>query len=178
MNIKISYIISLLVLYILVIILPIIFYIIKVEKKDVLEYLKLKGNIKNGIFIGIISSGIFTLMVFIKNKILGINGFRTDIGMLWICGILVGAIEEIPFRGFLLEKFKERAGFWKSNCLVTIIFILVHFPNWIVNGTDILSSAITISLVSLCLGYLVNEYNSLWITIICHSVFNIVFWMT
>jgi membrane protease YdiL (CAAX protease family) len=32
-------------------------------------------------------------------------------------------------------------------------------------------------MVSLALGYLFKEYKSLWIPIICHSVFNLSIWI-
>lgn len=177
-NLKMSYFVISVVLYVMLILLPIIIFIKKVEKRSVIEYLKLNRNIKKGICVGILVSSIFILFVYIKNQIVSKEGFNTDIGLLWGYGILVGFIEEIPLRGFALEKLKKKMSFWNANIVVTIIFVLLHFPNWFINGTNIISSSITISTVSLCLGYLVNEYNSLWPAIICHSVFNIFFWVS
>jgi membrane protease YdiL (CAAX protease family) len=67
--------------------------------------------------------------------------------------------------------------FWKANLVTTIICILCHIPTWIYKNSDMLKSVVNIAMVSLAFGYLFKEYKSLWITIICHSVFNLSIWM-
>lgn len=178
MSIEINKIIILVLIYSLVILFPIIFYIKRIERKNVFKYLKLIGNFNKGVFLGFVLSGIFVLLLFTKKYFIGGSEFNFNIGDLWICGFLAGFMEEIPLRGFALEKLKQKFGFWKGNIIVTLIFVVLHYPMWIINGTNIINSSITISSVSLCFGYLVNEYDSLWITIICHSVFNIFFWLS
>lgn len=164
--------------YLILFIIPIFFYLKFKNKVNPLIYLKLLGNSKQGILIGIIISSIFIILLFYKN---GNNTFilnKLDIGTLWISGLLVGFFEEIPFRGFLLQKLSDNMKFWKANILTTLIFALFHIPTWLINfNGDIIQSAVNISIVSLALGYLFKEYNSLWIPIICHSVFNLCIWM-
>jgi membrane protease YdiL (CAAX protease family) len=163
--------------YIGLIIIPIFLYLKLKNKVNPLVYLKILGNSKQGIAIGIIVSSIFIILLIAKNAIVRLNTVHFDIGLLWISGLLVGFLEEIPFRGFLLQKLSNYMKFWKANLLTTIIFVLYHIPTWINSNTHILSSAINISMVSLALGYLFKEYKSLWIPIICHSVFNLSIWI-
>jgi hypothetical protein len=36
---------------------------------------------------------------------------------------LVGFIEEIPYRGFMLQKFTARTGFWPANLITSLLFL-------------------------------------------------------
>lgn len=164
-------------IYLGLIIIPIFLYLKVKDKVNPLVYLKIRGNSKQGIKFGIIVSSIFIILLIAKNAITRSNSIHFNIGLLWASGLLVGFFEEIPFRGFLLQKLLNYMKFWKANLLTTVIFVLFHIPTWINSNTNILSSAINISMVSLVLGYLFKEYKSLWIPIICHSVFNLSIWM-
>lgn len=144
----------------------------------ILDYLKLRKNYKKGIAIGCLISIayiVIKLAVGYLSKNLKIN---FDIGLMWwIGGITVGFIEEIPLRGFLLTKLESKINFTLSNIIVTIIFVMMHFPKWIAIGTFIIPASIKIAIVSLLFGYLVKRYDSLWVTIICHSVFDICYFI-
>ena len=164
-------------IYLFVYIIPVILYLKLKDKVNPLVYLKIKGNSKQGILIAIMVSSIFIVLLITKNAIAGFPKFNLNLGMLWLSALLVGFFEEIPFRGFLLQKLWSKMKFWKANLLTTIIFVSFHLPVWINSDTDIMSAAIKISMVSLALGYLFKEYKSLWIPIICHSVFNLCIWM-
>lgn len=163
--------------YLFLLVIPVILYLKLKDKVNPLVYLKIRGNSKQGILIGIIVSSTFIILLIVKNAITSFNSFHLDLGILWISALLVGILEEIPFRGFLLQKLSNHMKFWKANLLTTVIFILFHMPTWINCNTDIIRSAVNISMVSLAIGYLFKEYKSLWIPIICHSVFNLCIWM-
>lgn len=163
--------------YLLIFIIPIFLYLKLHDKVNPLIYLKIIGNSKKGILIGIINCSIYIILLIAKKSIYGFDSINLNIGLLWISGLLVGLLEEIPFRGFLLQKLAEHMSFWKANILTTIIFILNHISIWMNSDVNIMKSAVSISLVSLVLGYLFKEYKSLWIPIICHSVFNLCIWI-
>jgi len=164
-------------IYLGLVIIPIFLYLKLKNKINPLVYLKIIGNSKQGIIIAIIVSSIFIILLITKNAINRFNSIHFNLGLLWISGLLVGFFEEIPFRGFILQKLCNYMKFWKANLLTTLIFVSFHIPTWINSNTHILSSAINISMVSLVLGYLFKEYKSLWIPIICHSVFNLSIWI-
>jgi len=158
-------------------VIPVILYLKLKDKVNPLVYLKIKGNSKQGIKVAVIVSSIFIILLIVKNAITGFNSFHLNLGVLWVNGLLVGFFEEIPFRGFILQKLSNHMKFWKANLITTIIFVLIHIPTWINSNTDIIRSAINISMVSLALGYLFKKYKSLWIPIICHSIFDLSIWM-
>ena len=164
-------------IYLFLYIVPVILYLKLKDKVNPLIYLRIVGNSKQGIFIAIMVSSIFIILLITKNAIINFPKFNLNLGKLWVSALLVGFFEEIPFRGFLLQKLWDKMKFWKANLLTTIIFVSFHIPTWISSNTDIMSAAIKISMVSLALGYLFKEYKSLWIPIICHSVFNLCIWV-
>lgn len=162
---------------IIIYIIPIIMYLKLNEKVEVLAYLKLKGNAVKGILMGILVSFIFIILLLAKNSIIGFGKINFNLGMFWISGLLVGFLEEIPFRGFLLQKLSDHMSFWKANILTTVIFVSIHIPTWINSNKSILQTSIRVSFASLALGYLFKKYNSLWTPVICHSVYDLCFWI-
>ncbi|MGH9825994.1 MAG: CPBP family glutamic-type intramembrane protease, partial [Blastocatellia bacterium] len=99
----------------LVWVLPVFLYLRHFDQTSPIEYLKLRQFWKRGIVIGLGLSVINFLGTVLRfgsphpslqnvtwNSILGTS-------------ILVGFFEEIPFRGFLLQKFEEHYGFWIAN---------------------------------------------------------------
>lgn len=163
-------------MYLFIFFVPILIYLKKVDKVNILKYLKIKENYKDGIKVGCIVSLIYISVLLIKNFINGFN-VNFNIGLLWISALIVGFIEEIPFRGFLLQKLNDKVEFIKANIITSLIFVLFHFPKWLLTGGNIIINFIQIGIVSFVFGYLDKEYDSLWPSIICHSVFNLCFFI-
>jgi uncharacterized protein len=175
-NEKIFFIESLLI-YILVFILPVTLYLKLKDKVNPLEFLKLNKNIFNNILKGFLFSIIFILVLCVKRFLLGWTNINFNIGILWVSGSLVGIAEEIPFRGFILQKLMKNMNFLKANLITTILFAMAHVPIWLYSGSNIPASLKSILILSFILGYLFKESDSLWVPIICHSVFNLCIWI-
>ncbi|WP_406770891.1 CPBP family intramembrane glutamic endopeptidase [Candidatus Clostridium stratigraminis] len=116
-------------------------------------------------------------MLIVKNELTDRRPINLSIGIMWVSVFLVGIFEEVPFRGFLLQKLCKKLNFIQANIITTLLFVLIHIPEWIYSGADIIKSSFTVSIVSLVLGYLFKEYDSLWIPIVCHSIFNFTTWI-
>ncbi|WP_052220859.1 CPBP family intramembrane glutamic endopeptidase [Clostridium homopropionicum] len=166
-----------LLIYLLIFIFPVIFYLKFIDKVSPLEFLKLTKNIKQNFIKGFVISILFILVLILKKLIVGFNNINFNIGILWISGLTVGILEEIPFRGFILQKLTKHTDFIAANLLTTLLFITIHIPNWLLNGVNIIDSTKSLVVVSFILGYLFKETDSLWVPIICHSVFNIIIWI-
>ncbi|MBX4265663.1 CPBP family intramembrane metalloprotease (plasmid) [Clostridium estertheticum] len=160
-------------IYLLFFITPVILYLKLKDKVNPIEFLKLNNNIKDGLFISIL----FVIVLIVKRFIVGGEPINLNIGILWVSGSLVGIFEEIPFRGFVLQKLLNHMDFILANLLTTVLFVSIHIPIWILSDVNIVSSIKSIFIVSLILGYLFHEYNSLWVPIMCHSIFNICIWI-
>jgi membrane protease YdiL (CAAX protease family) len=58
--------------------------------------------------------------------------------------ILIGLFEEIPFRGFILQKLQEKFPFWISNLLSSLLFLIIHLPGWMMLHALMWSNVISI----------------------------------
>lgn len=172
-DLKLKVFIIILMIYLLFFITPVILYLKLKDNVNPIEFLKLNNSIKEGIFISIL----FVIVLIMKRIILGGGPINLNIGILWISGSLVGIFEEIPFRGFVFQKLLNHMNFILANLLTTVLFVSIHIPIWILSDVNIVSSIKSVFIVSLILGYLFHEYKSLWVPIICHSVFNICIWI-
>lgn len=164
-------------IYLLFFITPVILYLKLKDKVNPLEFLKLNNNIKEGILKGLYINILFIIVLIIKRLIFGGTPINLNIGILWLSGSLVGIFEEIPFRGFVFQKLLNHMNFILANLLTTVLFVSIHIPLWLLSDVSILNSIKSVFIVSLVLGYLFKEYKSLWIPILCHSVFNICIWI-
>jgi membrane protease YdiL (CAAX protease family) len=154
----------------LVWVLPVFLYLRYIDHLDPIEYLKLKQNWKRGIIIGIILSilnflgnmfrfGIphLTIESFTWNSVLGTS-------------LLIGFIEEIPYRGFILQKFDEQYGFWAANLLSSLLFLSIHLPGWISLNLLNIENIVFIFLFGVVMTIVFKYAKSLWGPIITHSL--------
>lgn len=170
-----TFILSLLI-YLLLLIIPVMLLLKLKDKVKPLDFLKLTVNVWKGVINGVVIGILFVVVLLIKKAILGGGKINLNIGILWVSGFLVGILEEIPFRGYILQKLNKKMNFWSADIVTSIIFVSMHIPIWIISGMNIYSSAVSVFFVSIILGYLFEENESLWVPIICHSVFNLCIW--
>jgi membrane protease YdiL (CAAX protease family) len=83
--------------------------------------------------------------------------------------MLVGVIEEIPYRGFMLQKFAERVDFWLANLITSLLFLAVHLPGWIALNTLSADLAVTVFVFGLAMGIVFKYSDSLLASIVTHS---------
>lgn len=160
-------------IFISIFIIPPLIYISIVNKCNPLDFIKLKQNMKRGIFIGLIISLILTLIIHLPNLITHKTlSFKVNTYKL-LAVLLVGFYEELPFRGFLLNEFNKYFSFSVSNIVTSILFICIHIPSWLVNGNFDLKTIFSLFCISIVFGYLYKESDSLWSVIIFHSMYNL-----
>ncbi len=161
---------------------PTFLFLKYVDKVRPLEYLKLTTRIQSPAlafalvllwFIGIQVVEHFanarTILLGIK---LTANEWTTI--LLTVAGAPV--IEEIFYRGFVLQKFRAAFNFWVANIITTILFILVHWFYWIYSGQpmrQVIVSSLQILPLSLMLGWLVKKTNSVYPSILLHFFNNL-----
>jgi len=164
--------------YLIIFIIPVFLYLKFADRVKPYTYLKLDINlysgIKNGLLIGI---GIF-IFLWIKNRlqVLGQIDLREDQFIL-LGKILVGPLEEIPFRGFYLQKMNEYMGFWKANLLSSILFAFMHISVKGYSNPHSMLTLILIMVIGLWMGYIFKKTQSLWCVAIIHSIFDLSIWV-
>ncbi|NHM33003.1 CPBP family intramembrane glutamic endopeptidase [Neobacillus terrae] len=139
-------------------------------------YFNMNINVKKGLFWGIILSLCYGLLCFAIAVYLdkqGVFHFLLPLDS-YIDGFLVvGITEEIVFRGLILKEINKRISFWKANVITALLFLFIHYPIWIHNGTFFhFASHVFIFLLGLIFGYIYKKTSSLWSVVILHSFYD------
>ncbi|HEX8263825.1 MAG TPA: CPBP family intramembrane glutamic endopeptidase [Pyrinomonadaceae bacterium] len=145
-----------------------------------ISFLKLDKNIRSGILCGVVASIGYTMLV-LARIILANGGSNPKLVPLeaWFTALTVATlIEEIAFRGFLLQAFERFMNFWIANLLTATLFVAIHFPGWIIIGKapllpDKMVAMAEILFLGLLLGFLFKRAQSLWACVILHSTNNL-----
>jgi uncharacterized protein len=82
-------------------------------------------------------------------------------------------IEEIMFRGFLLQKAQLLWGFWPANIITSLSFVIIHWPRWFFFNEFNLFSNLYLFVFSIICGIIVKYgHNKIWGSVIFHGVNN------
>ena len=87
---------------------------------------------------------------------------------------LIGFIEEVPFRGFILQKLEERVGHALAVMTSSLLFLAIHLPGWISLNTLRPEKGVTIFIVGVVLAVIFKYSGSLWSAIIAHTSNNFI----
>ena len=148
---------------------PVFLYLRFVDRVEPVWYLKLRSHVRRGVAIAAVLTGINLLGSLAR---FGVPHPSME-GVTWnsVLGtsFLVGFIEEIPYRGFMLQKFAERVGFWAASLITSALFVAVHLPGWLALHTFRSTTAVTIFVLSVVLSVAFRYAKSLWAPILTHS---------
>ena len=150
-------------------VLPVFLYLIYVDGVNPCEYLKLKRNWKRGVIIGVGLSVVNLLGTMIRFGMPHPMAQSVTWNSVVGTSILIGFIEEIPYRGFMLQKFTERYGFWAATAISSILFLGIHLPGWISLHLLKASSVVSVFIFGLLMAIVFRYGKSLWGPIIAHS---------
>jgi membrane protease YdiL (CAAX protease family) len=154
----------------LVWVLPVFLYLRFIDHVDPIEYLKLKQNWKRGLIIGIALS----LINFLGSMMRFGAPHPSAQSLTWNSVIgtsfLIGFFEEIPYRGFILQKFEERFGFWIAMPVTSLFFLSIHLPGWISLHMFKAENAISIFIFGAVMAIIFRYGKSLWGPIVAHSL--------
>ena len=151
-------------------VLPVFLYLRFVDKVNVIDYLKLRQYWKRGIFIGILFGLVNLSGTALRFGIPHLSARYVTWNSIIGTSILIGFIEEIPFRGFILQKFQERMNFWMANIVSSLLFLGIHLPGWIKLHLLSVGTAVTIFVFGAIMSILVHYSKSLWSSTIAHSL--------
>jgi len=159
---------------------PTFFFVIFILHKNPFDYLKLRNHVKTGVFWGIAISAIHALIFYSYWLWKGTEiNFNLGFGVYWGRIIMAGINEEIVFRGLVLQNLQETYSFGRSNVISSFLFVIAHLPYWYVWGRfsgplmPVIYDVIFLFAMGLFWGFLVKKTNSLWSSIIHHSVNNL-----
>lgn len=161
--------------------LPTYFYLVYVEKMRPFSFLKLNRSIKAGLNYVILSI-IFLTMLSLNNQyqLLNYINFNPFLSItIWIDAIILAAfMDEIIFRGVILQKLILLTTFKQANILSTLLFVFIHFPKWFsvshFSHFNLIGSINFIFWFGLLMGYVFRKSNSLWPCIWIHLANNFI----
>jgi uncharacterized protein len=148
---------------------PVWLYVSYVDGVEPLEYLKLTHNVRRGLAAALVLTIVNVLGMLLRFGIPHPSLSRVTWNSMLGTSLLVGVIEEIPYRGFMLQKLAERMPFWRANVITSALFLAIHLPGWIALHTFRTGSAITILVFGLIMAGVFKFAGSLWAPIVTHS---------
>lgn len=164
-----------------VFVLPLLLYLRFGAREEPLRNLKLSTHVRRGVSWGVIAGAVYAALVLVRALLFKPGGLDPKPVPVeeWFTSLTVATfIEEVAFRGFLLQQFERVTGFWRANVITACLFVAIHFPGWILIGGSTLVPGRVVPMVEilflgLLLGYLFKRTGSLWACIILHSVNNL-----
>jgi membrane protease YdiL (CAAX protease family) len=147
---------------------PVWLYLRYVDRVDPLDYLKLKHHVGRGFLVGIAVTALNVVGTVARFGLPHPTMERVTWNSILGTSLLVGVIEEIPYRGFILRKIGERLNFWLANTITALLFLTIHLPGWFALQTFSARAAMTISVFGFVMGLVVRWSNSLWAAIVAH----------
>jgi uncharacterized protein len=148
---------------------PVLLYLRRVDRVEPLRYLRLNQYLRRGVIVAIVVTAVNvvgsvarfgaphpSLHTVTWNSVLGTSFF-------------VGFIEEIPYRGFMLQKFTERVGFWTATLITSLLFVAIHLPGWMTLHMLTVERAASIFIFAVVMAAVFKYSGSLWAPIIAHS---------
>jgi len=159
----------------LVWVLPVFLYLRYIDRVNPVDYLKLKQNWKRGVAVGVLLSllNLFGSMIRFGWPHLNAHAFTWNSVM--STSILIGFVEEIPYRGFMLQKFAEYWGFWLAAILSSVLFLGMHLPGWISLHMLRAGAGVNVFVFGFVMAIVFRYTRSLWAPIITHSTNDFLF---
>ena len=148
---------------------PVFVYLRFVDGVQPLEYLKLTRNVRRGLVIALVLTILNLLGSMLRFGLPHPSMQRVTWNSVLGTSFLVGFIEEIPYRGFMLQKLGERVSFWTANLITSLLFVAVHVPGWLALHILRLDTAITIFVFGAVMAIAFKYSESLWAPIVTHS---------
>jgi membrane protease YdiL (CAAX protease family) len=157
---------------------PAFLYLKYVEKAPVLAFLRISRPHANFAWIIPFTGTLFVAWYVLLDRIVG-DGMLTDVATAVVLFTILSPatlVEEIFFRGFLLNEFWQTMGVWRANLASSSLFALVHFPGWFALGKAmpiVLTDALGLLVLGMIFGWAMKKTGSLWTAYILHALNNL-----
>ena len=154
----------------LVWVLPVFVYLHYVEGVKPLVYLKLKEHWRRGLLFALAFSALNLLASLAQH---GLPHFRAG-AVTWnsilSTSLLIGFVEEIPYRGLIFQKLNEWFSFPYASLISSVLFVLIHLPGWFSLHLFKLQVALFVFVFGVLMTILLRYSKSLWAPIVSHSL--------
>lgn len=128
--------------------------------------------------LGVLTTGVFAFVEkfdLFHSTYSSILSFGTSCGYLFLTAL----VEEVAWRGFLLERVEEGRRSVTTALVVGVIWAGWHLPMWIIrnslSGTEIVPLFLWTVLISLVLGSVYSAFRNILSVALLHMIFNVCF---
>lgn len=138
----------------------------------------MKTNDKNWLKWGAIIGSVIAALNILYNVITKHEVLNVEFSFAYLnIAITAPLLEEIMFRGFILNMLKKELPFYIANIITSVFFLILHIPGWFFMGvlkTNLLNyTFVSIFFLSLIFGYAYKKGNSVKASILVHFLNNI-----
>ena len=148
---------------------PVFLYLRYVDGVEPLDYLKLKHHVGRGAVVAIVLTALNVAGTVARFGLPHVSMQAVTWNSVLGTSLLVGFIEEVPYRGFMLQKFAEHVGFWRANLITSLLFVAVHLPGWMALHLLRADRIAFIFIFAAVMGVALKYADSLWAPIVTHS---------
>lgn len=156
-------------LRLLIWVVPVWLYLRFVDGLDPVDYLKLRHHVRRGVLVAIALTALNLAGSLARFGMPHLSLQRVTWNSALGTSVLVGFIEEIPYRGFILQKLGERLDFWLANVMTSLLFLAIHLPGWVALHMLRADAAVTVFILGVVFGMAFRYSGSLWAAILTHS---------
>ncbi len=149
---------------------PVFLYLRYIDYVNPVAYLKLNRYWKRALLIGLALSLLNFLGMLLRFGPPHPSMHYVTWNSVLSTSVLIGFFEEIPFRGFILQKLQEKFHFWIANLLSSLLFLGIHLPGWILLHVLTWWNVISIFVLGVIFAVIFYSSKTLWSSIITHSL--------
>lgn len=154
----------------LVWVLPVFIYLRYVEGVKPLVYLKLKEHWRRGLLFALVFSALNFLASLAQHGLPHFGAGAVTWNSVLSTSLLIGFVEEVPFRGFIFQKLNEWFSFPSASLISSVLFLAIHLPGWFSLHLFKIQAAIFVFVFGVLMTILLRYSKSLWAPIISHSL--------
>ena len=151
-------------------VLPVFAYLRYVDRVNPLTYLKLRQHWVRGVVVALIFSALNFCLTLVQKGLPNFHSAAVSWNGILSTSLLIGFVEEIPYRGFVFQKLLERFSLTVATLLSAVLFVAIHLPGWISLHLFKTTTAIFVFVFGILMVLLLRFARSLWAPIISHSL--------
>ena len=157
---------------------PVFLYLRYVEKTPALTFLRISTPHESFAWVIPLAGTLCVVWYALLDRIVG-DGMLAGVAPAVVLFTILSPatlVEEVFFRGFLLNKFWQTMGFWRANLASSSLFALIHFPGWFALGKAmpiVVTDALGLLVFGIIFGWAMKKTGSLWTAYILHALNNL-----
>ncbi len=152
---------------------PVFLYLRLIMGVPILADLKLRHRWRRGLLTGLVVGLVYGGSNVLRFGVPTLSQSHVTWNSILSTSIAVGVIEEIPFRGLILQQLQERYVFWLANAISSALFLLIHVPGWVKLGDAVSGNAVDragILIFGFVMAGTLRYSGSLWSCIVAHDI--------